>query len=157
MQNKDSTLPFAERANRLQVVKEFLKAGIPLRKMDKLRPLLEMQGYRLSHSSNMMNYISVIFKEVVQRIKTKIQIEPPRNGIFTQNLSVIFYGSTRQGEVIVIVVRFVDDDWNIIQRLNRIEICAESVTGSGTQRVFMYGVRCQRTLSDCYHERWSQR
>ena len=70
MQNKDSTLPVAKRAYRLQVVEEFLKAGIPLSKMDKLRRLLEMQGYRLSHSSNMRNYISVIFKQEVQRIKT---------------------------------------------------------------------------------------
>ena len=38
--NKDSMLPVEERAYRLQVVEEFLKAGIPIRKMDKLRTLL---------------------------------------------------------------------------------------------------------------------
>ena len=50
------TLPVEERAYRLQVVEEFLKAGIPICKMDKLGTLLERQGYRLSHSSNMMDY-----------------------------------------------------------------------------------------------------
>jgi hypothetical protein len=54
--NKDSTLPVEERAYRLQVVEQFLKAGIPICKMDKLRTLLERQGYRQSHSSNMMDY-----------------------------------------------------------------------------------------------------
>ena len=34
-QSKDCTLPVEERAYRLQVVEEFLKAGIPLRKIDK--------------------------------------------------------------------------------------------------------------------------
>ena len=34
--NKDSMLPVEERAYRLQVVEEFLKAGIPICKMDKL-------------------------------------------------------------------------------------------------------------------------
>ena len=95
----------------------------------------------------MMAYISIIFKQEVQRIKTEIQLEPPRNGIFTRNLSVIFDGSTRQGEAIVIVVRFVDDDWNIIQRLIRIDICAKSVTGDQLAQVLNeclcmeYGVR----------------
>ena len=34
-QSKDCTLPVEERAYRLQVVEEFLKAGIPLRKIEK--------------------------------------------------------------------------------------------------------------------------
>ena len=76
----------------------------------------------------MINCISVTFKEEVQKIKTEIQI-------FTRNLSVIFDGSTRQGEAIVIVVRFVDDDWNMIQRQIRIDICAKSVTGDHLAQV----------------------
>lgn len=62
--NKDSMLPVEERAYRLQVVEEFLKAGIPIHKMDKLRTLLERQGHRLSHSSNMMDYVTIIYKAV---------------------------------------------------------------------------------------------
>ena len=49
---KDNTLPFEERAYRLEVVSEFLKAGIPIRKMDMLRPLLEKNGYRLTGSTH---------------------------------------------------------------------------------------------------------
>ena len=51
-QSKDYAFPVEERAYCLQMVEEFLKAGIPLRKIDKLRLLLEKQGYRLSHHSN---------------------------------------------------------------------------------------------------------
>lgn len=55
-----------------------------------------------------------------------------------QEESVIFYGSTRQGEAIMILVRFVDNDWNI---------CAKSMNGDQLAQVLneylslKYGVR----------------
>ena len=61
------------RAYRLQVVEEFLKAGILLRKIDKLRPLLEKQGYRLIPHFNMKEYIPRIYKQEIQRIKEEIR------------------------------------------------------------------------------------
>lgn len=82
---KDSTLPVEERAYRLQVVEEFLKAGIPIHKMDKLRTLLERQCHRLSHSSNMMDYVTIIYKQEIERIKAEI-----RQGVSTRDVSVIF-------------------------------------------------------------------
>ena len=45
----------------------------------------------------------------------------------TRDLSVICDGSTRLGEAIVIIVRFVDDNWSIAQLLIQIDICAKSV------------------------------
>ena len=135
-------MPVEERAYRLQVVEEFLKAGIPIRKMDKLRTLLERQGYRLSHSSNMMDYVTIINKQEIERIKAEI-----RQGVSTRDVSVIYDSSTRQGEAIVILVRFVDNDWNIVQRLIRIDICAKSVNGDQLSQVLHeclsieYGVR----------------
>ena len=51
--SKDSTLPVEECAYRLEVVTKFLKAGIPIPKTDKLRSLLEKNGYRLTGSSNL--------------------------------------------------------------------------------------------------------
>ena len=71
-QSKDCTLPVEERAYRLQVVEEFLKAGIPLRKIDELRPPLEKQGYRLKHHSNIKEYIPMIYKQEIQRVKAEI-------------------------------------------------------------------------------------
>ena len=67
--HKNSTLPLAERAYRLEVVEEFLKAGIPNSKIDKLRPLLEKNGYRLTSSPNLSQHISIIFKQEIDRIK----------------------------------------------------------------------------------------
>ena len=46
-----------------EVGEEFLKAGIPIHKIDMLRPLLKKNGYRLTGSSNLGQYISLIFKQ----------------------------------------------------------------------------------------------
>ena len=56
---QDSTLPLAQQAYRQEVVEEFLKAGIPISKIDELRSLLEKNGHRLTSSSNLAQYITL--------------------------------------------------------------------------------------------------
>ena len=41
--------------------------------------------------------------------------------------SVVFNGSSRLGETLAIVIRFIDKDWNIQQRLMRLETLAKSL------------------------------
>lgn len=71
----------------------------------------------------------------------------------TMNFSVIFDGSTRQGEAIAIIVRFVDNNWNIIQRLERIDVCSKSVNANELAQVLNqclsvdYGVRANSLLA----------
>ena len=67
--SKDSTLPVEECAYRLEVVTEFLKAGIPIAKTDMLRSLLEKNGYRLTGSSNLGQYVSMALKQEIEQIK----------------------------------------------------------------------------------------
>ena len=57
--SKDNTLPVEECAYRLEVFSEFLKAGIPIGKIDMLRSLLEKNSYRLTGSSHLGQYISM--------------------------------------------------------------------------------------------------
>ena len=70
-----------------------------------------------------------------------------------RDLSVIFDGSTRQGEAIAIIVRFVDNGWNIIQRLLRIDVHSESVNANKLAEVLNqglsvdYGVRANSLLA----------
>ena len=109
------------RAFRVQVVKDFLKAGVPLYKIDKLRNLLERGGNRLTDSSHLRQHIPLILKQETERLKEEIA---------TRDLGLIFDGSTRLGEAIVIIVRFVSDNWSIVQRLLRLDIwsiCAKTV------------------------------
>ena len=51
--------------------------------------------------------------------------------------SVIFDGSTRQDEAIAITVRFANEQWEIIQRLVRIDIVAKFVAGTQLSQVLM--------------------
>ena len=149
--SKDSTLPVEECAYRLEVVTEFLKAGIPIAKTDMLRSLLEKNGYRLTGSSNLGQYVSMALKQEIEQIKQELEM-PGQVGL-TRDISVIFDGSTRQGEAIVIIVRFMDNDWNITQRLVRIEVCSKSVNANQLAQVLNqclsveYGVRGNSLLA----------
>ena len=137
---QDSTLPLAQQAYRQEVVEEFLKAGIPISKIDKLRSLLEKNGHRLTSSSNLVQYITLIFKQEVDTIKKELSL--PGQGDMTRDVSVIFDGSTRQGEAIGIIIRFIDDQWAITQRLIRIDVCSKSVNADELARVLNEAV-CQ--------------
>ena len=68
---QDVTLPLAHQAYRQELVEEFLKAGIPNSKIDKLRSLLEKNGHRLTSSPNLAQCVTLIFKQDVERIKKR--------------------------------------------------------------------------------------
>ena len=148
---KDSTLPIPERAYRLEVVEEFLRAGIPIGKIDMLRSLLEENGQRLTASAHLGQYISIVFKQEVERIKNELTL-PGQTGM-RRDVSMSFDGSTRQGEAIAVIVRFLDDNWSIIQRLVRIDICSKSVNADELAQVLNqcqsvdYGVNTNSLLA----------
>ena len=91
-----------ECAYRLKVVTEFFKAGIPIVKTDVLRSLLEKNGYRLTGSSNLGQYVSMALKQEIEQIKQELKM-PGQVGL-TRDISVIFDRSTRQGEAIAIIL-----------------------------------------------------
>ena len=92
---KDSTLPITEQAYRLEVVKEFLRAGIPTRKINMLRSLLEKNGQCLTASAHLGQYISIVFKQEVERIKNELTL--PGQTDMTRDALMIFDRSTQQG------------------------------------------------------------
>ena len=94
---------------RVKVLTCFLRAGVPLRK------LLEENAMRLTDRRHMSD-----LKEKQQRIKREISSE---------FVSVIFDGTSRLGEALAVVVRFVGVDWTIQQRLVRVQLLAKSLSG----------------------------
>ena len=106
---------------RANVVEAFLKAGIPLSKIDYLRPILESGYGRLTFSTHDMAQLIPFL--------ANNELSTAKDELSTANfLAVIFDGSTRLGEVLAIVVRFVDEVMRIQQRLVRVHTLSKSLS-----------------------------
>jgi len=140
---RGKTLPEDQQVYRVQVVSAFLKAGVPLAKIDHFRELLEEHVHRLTDRRNMNDYVPFILQPQEQCIHYEI------NG---KILSVVFDGTAGLGEVLAIILRFVSDDWTIQQRLVRVQLLTKSLTGEEIAREliiifsFHYGVQPTRQL-----------
>ena len=104
---KGETLPEDMRLFRFDLVEAFLPAGIPLSKIDHLRSFLEKYGHRLTAHGH-LSQIKRQSSRKKETLKTELSL--------VDGCSVIFDGSTRLGEALAIIVRFVDDEWNVQQR-----------------------------------------
>ena len=92
----------------------FLKAGIPLTTITNPRALLEEGSARLTGESHLRTYIHFILEMEAAKVKAELAHHPP--------VSVIFDGSTHQGEALAVLVRFVYEEFEIVQRLLRLHV-----------------------------------
>ena len=103
---------------RFDLIQSFLMAGIPLSKIDCLRSFLEKYGHRLTSESHLRELIPSILQKEKETLKSELSE--------AKAVSTIFDGSTRLGEALAIIVRFVDSQWNVQQRLVRLQVLAKS-------------------------------
>lgn len=129
-------LPENHQVFRVKVVTTFLRAGIPLTKLDDFRELLEEGAYRLSSRHSLSDLIPFILR------REKVQIMEELNGRF---VSLIFDGTCRLGEALCLVVRYLSDDWCIEQRLVALKMLQKSLKGEEIAREII------STLSIDYH------
>ena len=115
------TLPGDQRLYRVKVVKAFMRAGIPI---DILRDILEEKALRLADTRHMLDLIPFILDEERGLIREEIK---------DKFVSVIFDGTSRLGEVLAIVLCYVED-YKIKQRLVCLEILTKSMTGEEVAR-----------------------
>ena len=119
-----TSVSMEEHVYRVRVVESFLGAGVPLAKVDGLRSLLEENGLRLTHSAHLGQYIPPLLQQEKEKLRSEL------DGAF---VSAIFDGTTRNGEALAVVVRFIKN-WNIEQRLVRLSLLAKSVNGDELAR-----------------------
>ena len=100
---KRETLPTEQRVYRIKVLKTFMRAGVPLSKLEYFRDILEENALRLTERSHMLDFVPFLLEEEKSYIKEEI------NG---KHLFIIFDGTTRLGEVVAIIVRYVHE-WDI--------------------------------------------
>ena len=138
------TLPMSQRVYRLKVLKTFLRAAIPLTKLDAFRDLLEENALRLTDRRHMSDLIPFLCSQEQADIKTEIG---------ERHLSVIFDGTTRLGEALAIVIRFIDESFAIQQRLVRLQLLVKSMTGEEIARELInvisaqYGIGSNKLVS----------
>ena len=77
------TLPLEHRAFRVEIMTNFLREGIPIAKLDGLRPIMERNNFSLTRSSNMVEYIPSILSEGKARLQSLLR---------DKNIGIIFDG-----------------------------------------------------------------
>uniref|UniRef100_A0A1X7V442 DUF4371 domain-containing protein n=1 Tax=Amphimedon queenslandica TaxID=400682 RepID=A0A1X7V442_AMPQE len=118
------TLPKDVRLYRIKVVMTLLKAGIPLAKIDTLRDLLEEKATRLTDTRHMYDLIPFVLDMEKDEIRSEIK---------DKNVSIVFDGTRRLGEVLAVIIRYFDD-WEVKQRLVRVEMLTKSMSGDELAR-----------------------
>lgn len=126
---RGETLPESQQIYRIKVVRAFLRAGVPFNKLDNFKELLEETGYRLTDKRFMLDLIPFVLKEEETTSKAMIK---------DKKLGIIFDGTTRLGEALTIVVRFISEDWKIQQHVIRVQMLAKSLTGEELARELIH-------------------
>ena len=123
---KGESLAEGQKVYRVKVVMALMKAGIPIGKLDclPLRNLLEESGYRLTDTRHLLDLVPFVLQQERALIRSEIQ---------GKHVAIIFDGTTRLGEVLAVVIRFVDE-WEVKQRLVRLEFLQKSVNGEELAR-----------------------
>lgn len=119
------TLPDSVRVYRVRVLTAMLKSGLALSKIDCFRDLYEENALALTSVPNMRQLLPFVLKREIDRIKAAIA---------GRAISIVFDGSTHVSEAMVIVARYLKDDWVITQDVCRLMLLAKSMTGEEVAR-----------------------
>ena len=132
------TLPVSTRVYRVNVVTALLKAGVPLSKLDSFRDILEENAFALSDSSHLRRLVPFILQDEISKLKQDIG---------GKHVAIIFDGTTHVCEAFVIVLRYIDNDWVIKQRVCRLMLLAKSITGEEVARQLITVVSTELSIA----------
>ena len=116
-----STLSTETRLFRFEVVESALSGGLALAKLDALRPVLEKYGHRLTSCPHMYQIIPAVLEKEKSKLKEELKD--------VKQASSIFDGKARLGEALVIIIRYVQENFVPTQRLICLEILAKAMKG----------------------------
>ena len=88
-------------------------------KIDCLRSFLEKYGHRLTSQSHLRELIPSVLQKEKETLKSELSE--------AKAVSTIFDGSTHLGEDLAFIVQFVNSQWNVQQRLVRLQVLAKSL------------------------------
>ena len=113
------------RIYRVNVITAMIKAGLPVKKIDCFRSLFEEHTFSLTSSTNLCQIIPLVHKIEMDKIKKAMD---------KKRISIIFDGTMNVCNAMVIVVRYITDDWVIQECVCRLILLAKSMTGEEVAR-----------------------
>ena len=149
---RGETLSAEHRVYHIKVLRVFLRSATPLSKLCHFRGLLEENAYRLPDRRLMADLIPFVLNQELELIKKEIS---------DKFVSVVFNGTTRLGEAMAIIIRFVDSEWIVQQRLVCMRMLSKSLTGEEIAQVLIdtlsrkcgisseYCLACMRDRASC--------
>ena len=138
MLEKYEKLPDSVRVHRIKVLTCFLKAGLPLNKIDCFRDLLEETLYRLSSSRHLAEMIPIVRQQ---------EAEKPLSEITGKSICIVFDGTIHVYEAMVIIIRYVDYYWCIKQCVAKIMLLAKALCGVEVAREQMVCISTELGIS----------
>ncbi len=132
------TLPDSVRVYRIRVLTAMLKSGTAISKIDHFRELLEENALALTSTPNMRQLLPFVLGRESDRVKAAIRGRP---------ISIIFDGTTHVCEALVIVVRYLTDEWVIKQDVCRLMLLAKSMTGEEVARQIISCISTEMGIS----------
>ena len=117
-------LDLSEDSFRLQMLSWMLRYGVSRSALDGLRPLIDREYRALGNVRQLMSHIATLQQQETTKIFQAL-CDP----IASPKFSIIFDGTTRVDETILILARFVDNDLNIQQVLIRLATLQKSLSG----------------------------
>ena len=124
---KGETLSTPTRVFRVHVVQAFLKSGTLLNRLEFFREIFEEEGMSLSSSCNIHKLISFISEEEYKSLEKELK---------GKDVGIIFDGTTRDGEALVVLVPFVQE-WEVKSRLVLFQLTQSSVNGDELVRIII--------------------
>ena len=118
---RGETLPETQQVYRVEVMKVFLQAGMPLAELYVFKEILEENGYHLCTQRYMFDLIPFILNEEVAQIKSELRESLSVSYLMEQHIGIC--------EALAVVIRFISDSWVIEQPLIGIQLPAKSLLG----------------------------
>lgn len=135
----------ATRMYRFETAQAFMTNGIPMYKIDNMRYFLEGGWHDLGSTTIMSDQIPLVQMYCRQQVAEQIKNTAPKSKHYAA--SVIFDGTTADGEAMCVVVRIVDKRLVVRQLLVRFRLLMKSLNSDDLAKV----------LAECLYQRsnWS--
>ena len=134
---RGETLSIDQQVYCVKIVECFLTAAVPLNKLQHFRTLLEETGHRLTDRHHMSDLIPLVLKQEKSKLLGEVS---------GQDVSVIFDGTSRLGEALAIVLRFVTAEFTVEQRLVKVQLLSKSLKGEEIAREVIHTLTTEYSI-----------